>query len=180
MKRNVRVLAVLVLAGAALSACRKKPPPAAPQPDQPTRPPATTPTSGPGPTAPPATTGPDANAVLAILNQMVFFDYDESTIRADAQQTLAAKVPHLRSSPSIRVRIDGHADERGSVEYNLALGMRRAQAVRQYLMDFGLDAARFETNSFGEDRPLVPGGSETAWSQNRRAEFRVTTGTVGR
>jgi peptidoglycan-associated lipoprotein len=89
-------------------------------------------------------------------------------------------VPHLRSSPSIRVRIDGHADERGSVEYNLALGMRRAQAVRQYLMDFGLDATRFETNSFGEDRPLVPGGSESAWSQNRRAEFRVTTGTVGR
>ena len=88
---------------------------------------------------------------------------------------VAAKVPVLRSNPQIRLRIEGHADERGSVEYNLALAMRRAQAVRQYLMDFGIDGSRFETHSFGEDRPLDPSTTERAYAQNRRAEF-VSTG----
>ena len=114
--------------------------------------------------------------LTAILEQVVYFDYDESTIRTDAQELLAAKVPVLRANPSVRIRIEGHADERGSVEYNLALGMRRANAVRDYLADFGIDASRFDVLSFGEDRPASNGSSESAWSQNRRAEFRVTAG----
>jgi peptidoglycan-associated lipoprotein len=76
----------------------------------------------------------------------------------------------------VRLRIIGHTDERGSLEYNLALGMRRANAVRQYLGDFGIDPARFETTSMGEDSPVSGGSNESAWAQNRRAEFVITAG----
>jgi peptidoglycan-associated lipoprotein len=174
MKRNVRVVVMLAMLVLAVGACSKKQPPVQPQPEPP-RPQATQP-----PAAQPQPARDDRaereaemRRITAVLEQMVFFDYDESTIRADAQEALAAKVPILRSNPAIRIRIDGHADERGSVEYNLALGMRRANAVRDYLVGFGIDATRFETFSYGEDRPLVPGSNESAWSQNRRAEFRV-------
>jgi peptidoglycan-associated lipoprotein len=112
----------------------------------------------------------------AILEEIVHFDYDESTIRADAQEALARKVPILRANPDVRIRIAGHADERGSVEYNLALGMRRANAVRDYLTGFGVDAGRFETVSMGEDMPLDPRSNEQAWARNRRAEFTVASG----
>jgi peptidoglycan-associated lipoprotein len=124
-----------------------------------------------------ARAGAEATArARAILEEIVHFDYDASTIRADAQEALARKVPLLRANPQVRMRVVGHADERGSVEYNLALGMRRANAVRDYLTGFGLDASRFDVHSFGEDRPAAQGSNEAAWSQNRRAEFRVTAG----
>jgi peptidoglycan-associated lipoprotein len=113
---------------------------------------------------------------LAILEETVHFDYDDSTIRADAQESLARKVPILRANPDVRMRVAGHADERGSVEYNLALGMRRANAVRDYLAGFGIDATRFETISMGEDMPLDPRSNEQAWALNRRAEFAVAGG----
>jgi peptidoglycan-associated lipoprotein len=175
MKRNVRVVALLAMIALAVGACSKKQPPVQPQPEP-------TPVTQPPPAQPQPTRDDRAEReaemrrLTAVLEQMVFFDYDESTIRADAQEALAAKVPILRSNAAIRILINGHADERGSVEYNLALGMRRANAVRDYLVGFGIDASRFETNSYGEDRPLVAGSNESAWSQNRRAEFRVTSG----
>lgn len=112
----------------------------------------------------------------AVLEQMVQFDYDEATLRSDAQELLGQKVAILRANPDVRLRIAGHADERGSVEYNLALGMRRANAVRDYLAGFGIDAARFETTSMGEDMPLERGSDESAWARNRRAEFTITAG----
>jgi peptidoglycan-associated lipoprotein len=112
----------------------------------------------------------------AILEEIVHFDYDDSTIRADAQESLARKVPLLRANPQVRLRVVGHADERGSVEYNLALGMRRANAVRDYLAGFGIDADRFDTVSMGEDMPLDPRSNEQAWAQNRRAEFTIAAG----
>ena len=112
----------------------------------------------------------------AILEEVVHFDYDESALRPDAEAALGRKVPILRSNPNVRLRIIGHTDERGSLEYNLALGMRRAAAVREYLSGFGIDAARFETTSMGEDRPAVAGSDESAWAQNRRAEFVITAG----
>ena len=112
------------------------------------------------------------------LSQTVYFDYDESEIRADSERMLRAKVEILRASPSLQVRIEGHADERGSTEYNLALGNRRAEAVRQFFTSFGLDASRFEITSYGEERPAASGSSESAWSQNRRAEFVITGGTI--
>jgi peptidoglycan-associated lipoprotein len=110
------------------------------------------------------------------LTQRVFFDYDESEIRADAETALRAKVAILRASPEVRLRIEGHADERGSTEYNMALGNRRAESVRQFLTGFGLAANRFEIVSFGEGRPLQSGSTEQAWSQNRRGEFVITAG----
>lgn len=114
--------------------------------------------------------------IRAILEERVHFDYDESNLRADAQEALGRKVPILRANPDVRLRIEGHADERGSVEYNLALGMRRANAVRDYLTGFGMEASRFEVTSMGEDMPLDRGGNESAWARNRRAEFTVTAG----
>lgn len=110
------------------------------------------------------------------LEEMVFFDYDESELRADAQALLRRKVDILRASPQVQIRIEGHADERGSTEYNLALGNRRAQAVREFLTGFGLSEARFNINSYGEERPLVNASNESAWARNRRAEFVITAG----
>ena len=112
----------------------------------------------------------------AILEEMVFFDYDESAIRADAQDVLSQKVSVLRANPNAALMITGHADERGSIEYNLALGMRRAASVRDYLVGFGLDASRFSIETLGEDRPLDPGTTEAAYARNRRAEFTITRG----
>ncbi len=116
-----------------------------------------------------------ANA-RAILEQRVHFDYDESTIRPDTEQVLRQKVEILRASPAVQIRIEGHADERGSVEYNQALGNRRAQAVLDFFTQQGLPASRFQTTSFGEERPLVNESNEAAWAQNRRAEFVIFSG----
>jgi peptidoglycan-associated lipoprotein len=112
--------------------------------------------------------------VLTVLAERVHFDFDKSDIRPDAEAVLQRKVTVLREYPDITLRIEGHADERGSNEYNLALGQRRAEAVRRYLMSYGLDASRFTTISYGEERPLVAAHNEEAWAQNRRAEFVVT------
>ncbi len=110
------------------------------------------------------------------LRQTVYFDYDMSEIRPDAERVLQQKVAILRNSPQVRMQIEGHADERGSNEYNLALGNRRAQAVVDFFVNFGLDANRFSIISYGEERPAAMGHDEAAWSQNRRAEFNITAG----
>lgn len=110
------------------------------------------------------------------LEEMVFFDYDMSEIRDDAEARLRAKVDILRASPEVQIRVEGHADERGSTEYNLALGNRRAEAIRQFLTGFGLAENRFEIVSFGEGRPLQQGSTESAWARNRRGQFVITAG----
>ncbi|MDZ7780325.1 MAG: peptidoglycan-associated lipoprotein Pal [Gemmatimonadota bacterium] len=110
------------------------------------------------------------------LEARVYFDYDESRIRPEAETLLQEKAQILRASPQVRITIEGHADERGSTEYNLALGNRRAEAVREFLTDFGISDNRFETVSFGEGRPLRTGSNEEAWAANRRAEFVITAG----
>ncbi|HAY76222.1 MAG TPA: hypothetical protein DCY33_00175 [Gemmatimonadetes bacterium] len=115
-------------------------------------------------------------AARASLEEMVFFDYDMSDIRDDAETTLRAKVDILRASPQVQVRIEGHADERGSTEYNMALGNRRAEAIRQFLVGFGLAENRFEIVSFGEGRPLQQGSTESDWARNRRGQFVITAG----
>ena len=112
----------------------------------------------------------------ATLEEMVFFDYDMSEIRDDAEATLRSKVDILRASPQVQIRIEGHADERGSTEYNMALGNRRAEAIRQFLVGFGLAENRFEIVSFGEGRPLQQGSTESAWARNRRGQFVITAG----
>lgn len=117
-----------------------------------------------------------AAAARATLEELVFFDYDKSDIRDDAAAVLRRKADVLRASPQVQMRIEGHADERGSTEYNLALGNRRAEAVRQFLAGFGLAGDRFSIISYGEERPLENRADESAWSRNRRAQFDITAG----
>jgi len=114
--------------------------------------------------------------VRSTLAAMIHFDLDKSNIRSGDMGALDQKVAILQANPELKIRIGGHCDERGSDEYNLALGNRRAQSAKQYLVSHGIDASRIETQSWGEERPLVDGHDENAWSQNRRDEFEVTSG----
>jgi len=114
--------------------------------------------------------------VRSTLAAMIHFDLDKSNIRSDDMGTLDQKVAILQANPELRIRIGGHCDERGSDEYNLALGNRRAQSAKQYLVSHGIDASRIETQSWGEEKPLVDGHDESAWSQNRRDEFEIISG----
>jgi peptidoglycan-associated lipoprotein len=115
-------------------------------------------------------------SVNADLAAMINFDYDQAAVRPADQATLDRKAAILIANPGVKVRIAGHADERGSDEYNLALGNRRAAAAKRYLENKGVDASRMEVISYGEERPLNPGSDETAYAQNRRDEFEITAG----
>lgn len=115
-------------------------------------------------------------AARAALTARILFDYDQSDIRSDQRAILDAKLPVLRANPGIRILISGHADERGSDEYNIALGQRRAAAARRYLTDNGIDPSRIQITSYGEERPASTGMDENAYAQNRRAEFEVVAG----
>jgi peptidoglycan-associated lipoprotein len=123
-----------------------------------------------------AATRAETMAAREILEERIHFDFDRSAIRPDAEQRLMRKVAVLRANPDVRLRIEGHADERGSIEYNLALGQRRAEAARDFLVGFGISGARLEVVSWGEDRPLVRASNEEAWAMNRRNEFSIIGG----
>ncbi len=103
----------------------------------------------------------------------VYFDYDKFELREDTRGSLAHHGDVLRTVNDLRVRLEGHCDENGSVAYNLALGDKRANAVKDYLVRLGLDAGRFETISYGKSRPVELGHDESAWSVNRRCEFQA-------
>jgi peptidoglycan-associated lipoprotein len=117
-----------------------------------------------------------AAEVRNTLTAVIHFDLDKSNIRSDDMGLLDQKVAILQANPDLRLRVGGHCDERGSDEYNLALGNRRAQSAKQYLVSHGIDASRIETQSWGEERPAVDGHDEGAWSQNRRDEFEAISG----
>ena len=123
-----------------------------------------------------AALGHSAEAVRTMLGTLIHFDFDKANIRPGDAGTLDQKVGILQANPNARIRIAGHCDERGSDEYNLALGNRRATAAKQYLVSHGIDAGRIETQSFGKERPLDPGHNEDAWSKNRRDEFEIAGG----
>ncbi len=114
----------------------------------------------------------------AALTAPVYFEFNQSQISEDARITLDAKVQALAANPGLRLRVSGHSDSRGSDEYNLALGQRRAAAVVEYLQAQGIAASRFDVTSMGEEMPAVPGENEGAWAQNRRAEFEVVAGEL--
>jgi len=177
---------MLVLATAGLAAaCGGKPAPEQPAPE---------PTAAPAPAPTPVPTDESAErarldrerlareaaerskAVAADLAAMINFEYDQAAVRSSDQGTLDRKAAVLAANPNVRLQISGHADERGSDEYNLALGNRRAAAAKRYLENKGIDASRMEVVSYGEERPLNPGHDETAYAQNRRDEFQVTAG----
>lgn len=116
------------------------------------------------------------NAARAAFATMIYFDYDRSELKPEARATLDAKLPLLRANANVRIRIAGHTDERGSDEYNIALGQRRAASAKAYLVANGIAADRIDVVSFGEDRPAAMGSDESAWSQNRRDEFEIIVG----
>ena len=106
----------------------------------------------------------------------IFFDFDRADLRSDARDTLRANADWLRSNPSARVEIEGHCDERGTNEYNLALGARRAQAAKDYLVSLGIAGERLSTISYGEEIPVCREHTESCWRQNRRARFVIISG----
>jgi len=124
----------------------------------------------------PACVAPTVQPVdTAAITGPIYFDFDKSTIRPDAAATLDRKIPWLQANPGMRIRIEGNADERGSDEYNLALGQRRAASAKRYLVDHGIAADRFDLVSYGEERPVCTEHNEACWQQNRRDDFRIVT-----
>lgn len=124
-----------------------------------------------------------ANKTAAEIKQMmlatVYFDYDKADVRDDTHAALELKLPILTANRALRVRIAGHTDERGSDEYNLALGQRRADAAKKYFVNLGLDASRVIAISNGKEKPRDPGHDERAWLQNRRDDLLPFNNTVG-
>ncbi|HEX2451060.1 MAG TPA: peptidoglycan-associated lipoprotein Pal [Gemmatimonadales bacterium] len=174
----------MVAAVALVTACGSKP-----EPEQPAPEPAPPPAEAPPPPAPPPTDDgraarEAAEAEAARLRQLttdltspIYFDFDRAEVRQGNDQSLLdRKAAILGVNPAVRMRISGHADERGSDEYNLALGNRRAGAAKRYLTGKGVADNRLEVVSYGEERPSNPGHDESAWAENRRDEFEVTSG----
>jgi peptidoglycan-associated lipoprotein len=112
------------------------------------------------------------------VGDRVFFDFDKSDLRPDAIETLNRQADWMKANASVTVAIEGHCDERGTREYNLALGERRAASAKQYLESMGVDGGRMGTVSYGKERPAVLGSNEAAWAQNRRAVTVVKSGEL--
>ncbi len=112
------------------------------------------------------------------LEAVVYFGYDSDQVEGEAEATLRRKLAVLQANPGVSLRIEGHADQRGSTEYNLALGQRRAEAVRAWFGGYGIDTGRFTTVSFGKERPAEEGTGEDAFARNRRAEFSISAGEI--
>jgi peptidoglycan-associated lipoprotein len=190
IRRLMMLAAVLVLVAGVGACAKKKPPIARPTPP----PPAATPTNANRPPAPPQpvaepqpvpaeptiSSDPLAASDIDAINknspfQPVFYGFDMAELDEPGQQVLSANAGVLRKYPAWVVTIEGHADERGTAEYNLALGERRALAARNYLVSLGIPADRLRTVSYGKEFPFDPGHDEAAWSKNRRAHFVVTS-----
>jgi len=186
---TVLFLAIALAAGGAGSACKKKSPPIArptppPPPDDMT---ANRPPAPPEPVteAPPVAVPPEPSVSSADMGSLdeinkkgilapVFFEFDSAEMSSEGQAVLAKNAETMKQYPTWVVSVEGHCDERGTAEYNLALGERRALSVRQYLVSLGIAAERLRTVSYGKEFPFDPGHSETSWSRNRRANFVVT------
>jgi peptidoglycan-associated lipoprotein len=172
-------LALVCVAAASLAACAKKAKPTYPT----TTPPAATQPSTPLPPGPSGVDQAPTGAVpgsaqdfVVNVGDRVYFDTDSHDIRSDAQPILDAQSNWLRRYPAVRVRIEGNADERGTREYNLALGARRANSVRDYLVSHGITSDRISTISFGKEQPIDPGSGEEAWQKNRNGRTAIVSG----
>ncbi|HXY32167.1 MAG TPA: peptidoglycan-associated lipoprotein Pal [Gemmatimonadaceae bacterium] len=115
-------------------------------------------------------------ATVGVLKTPIYFAYDSDVLSDTARQALDAKIVILNANPSVKVRLEGNTDERGSDEYNLALGQRRAAAGKRYLTQHGIADDRIDIISFGEERPVVEGHDEAAWAKNRRDDTSITAG----
>ncbi len=168
-KTLVRMLVVALAATAVLATgCAKKPPAPATAPPAPAAAPAPQPTA----TPPPAESTAPAPAAATIADlHTVYFALDSWSLDDAAKATLDANAKVLRDNASMNTRIEGNCDERGTVEYNMSLGQKRADAVKDYLVGAGVAASRLSTISYGKERPAVEGHDEASWSKNRRCEF---------
>jgi peptidoglycan-associated lipoprotein len=160
-------IAVTLASALALSACKKNPPEELPPPPQNV----VTPTPTPGPVIP---QGPVPGTQQHFAQQMagrdvIYFDTDKFDIDAEDQASLRTQAQYLGQYPNVRITVEGHCDERGTREYTLALGERRATAAKNYLVSLGIPADRISVVSYGKERPVALGSNETAWAQNRRA-----------
>jgi peptidoglycan-associated lipoprotein len=190
MTRWSRLAPLILVAGTAAVACHKQPPPAP------------TPAPKPAPQGPNqdsinrarqdslARAQRMADSIQAERDRMaaglasarniivapVYFDYDKSDLSDQAKATLDAKIPVLNANPSVRIRVAGNCDARGSDEYNLALGQRRAAAAKRYLTEHGIDVSRIDVISYGKERPAVPGNAEDAYAKNRNDSFEILSG----
>ena len=108
---------------------------------------------------------------IEVMQSHIYFDFDKSTLTPAAQEDLRQKAEWLRENPDETVTIEGHCDERGTNEYNVALGERRAKSAKAFLVDLGIDASRLEVVSWGEEKPVDPTSNEEAWAKNRRDQF---------
>jgi peptidoglycan-associated lipoprotein len=183
MKQSLKVGSLTVVALAFIVACSPKPKPT-PVPEA-TPAPVSTPTvvtiETPPPAPQPTPRGIDDTDIgtktpdqLSKYLNPAFFDYDKADIRADSRDVLAANATWLKKYPKVQFTIEGHADERGTAQYNLALGDRRANAAKDYLVSLGVDASRIKTVSYGKERPFASEHDEDSWQKNRRAHFVVT------
>ncbi len=141
----------------------EKPPPAAKK-------------SRPRPPAGASITPGSVQDLVVNVGDRVFFDFDRSDLKPDARATLEKQAAWLKKYPAIRVTLEGHADERGTREYNLALGERRANSAKDFLVALGINPNRLQTISFGKERPVALGSNEASWAQNRRAVTVVLSG----
>lgn len=171
MRRSPRI-ATLALAVGLLSlivavGCASRKQVSTPVPE-PTEPPVTE-------TAPPPSTDtappPSSDEGTSTALQDAYFDFDDASLRDDAKNALEGNAKYMERNSSVAVVVEGHCDERGSVEYNIALGEKRARAAKDFLVSYGVTASRITTISYGKERPFDPGHSEEAWAKNRRAHF---------
>jgi len=182
-RRNALIVTLLILGLTVLAtACKKPQPTVTPEPQQVEEP-------APPPPPPPKkvedegwkqeepTPAPvDLNKIKMEVQAKlatVYFDFDRYDLDDADRATLQANAQVMKDNPSMNFLIEGHCDERGTIEYNLALGERRANSVREYLASLGVASSRLRIKSYGEERPAVPGSNEAAWAKNRRAEFKV-------
>ncbi|MEW6015893.1 MAG: peptidoglycan-associated lipoprotein Pal [Candidatus Zixiibacteriota bacterium] len=166
MKRLILLGLVLMLAFV-ISGCPKKtpPPPEAPPPVEEPKPQE--------PTKPEPKPEPEVKKVTESDFRIVYFDFDKYNLVDSAKQALDHNAMILKDNPNLMIRIEGHCDERGTIEYNLSLGEKRAAAAKKYLTDLGIDPGRLQTISYGKERPAVAGSNEAAWAKNRRDEFKI-------
>ena len=177
---NATRLVLVGLAAAWISACNTNkptpplhPPTPAPQGDQYQGNESSSSQQLPGPNGP--APGSQQDFVINV-GELIYFDFDKADIRADAQPILDGQSAWLRRYPDVRVRIEGNCDERGTREYNFALGAKRAEAVRAYLIAHGVGQARITTISYGKEKPIDPGSDEQAWARNRNGRTASTAG----
>jgi len=163
-RRAIRLAALTAIVAVTIAGCKKKPEPPPPPPPPP-----------PAPPPPPPPPPPPVQKTVEALKR-VYFDYDSAMLTSSSKSALDDVARIMSANSAVRIEVQGHCDERGTTGYNMGLGTRRANTVRNYLASKGVERSRLSTVSYGEERPLKAGATETAWSQNRRAEFKVTAG----